>query len=142
MYRITKQIVNGANNVITEDFIGYVDCNSHEFATRVAPKYHNLAKANTLCYKDRGQSLSVKYVFECLIVADIDSIIRLADGEINARIIEANNYIDFLNKTVKLANKRNHRNDNYGVREYYKSSDFKFGDNCEINESDYKVIVG
>lgn len=141
MYKITKQLVNGADNIMTEELIGYVDCNSQELAARIAPKYHNLAKANTLYYKDRGQSIRVRYIFEYIIIADIDTMIRLADGEMNARIIEANNYIDFLNKTVKLANKKNHRDADYGVREHYKKSDFVFGDSVDVVEDGYRVII-
>ena len=141
MYRITKQIVNGANNVIAEDLIAHVDCNSQELKTYIIPKFHKLAQAKSLYYKDRGQSNHVRYVFEYFVIGNIEAVIKLANEGIKNSIEAANSHIDFLNSAVKESNKRNRRDIKYGVREHHDINDYAFNEKYEAKVEDYKLIV-
>lgn len=106
MFEIRKEIVNSIGNVQRSEQIGFVNCTKDELISSIANNYYNLARADTLYYKLRGQSYTVRYVFIYKSLATIADAVKHAKANIKARVDEANEYITAANAAYKESNKR------------------------------------
>lgn len=141
MFEIRKEVVNSIGNVQRSEQIGFVDCTKEDVINRLAKTYYNLAKANTLYYKVRGQSYIVRYVFIYRALAKIDDAIKLAHADIKARVAEANDYIKTANAAYKESNKRRGLRDKSMIIKPIDIRDYMFGVSAGVIEDGYCVMV-
>lgn len=141
MFEIRKEIVNAIGNVQRSEHIGFVDCSKDDVINRLAKIYHGLARANTLYYKVRGQSYTVKYVFKYTAVADIDTVLKLANAEIKLNVANANEYIDAANLVYKQSNKRRGIKDKSLTMQKYKVEDYYLNVEKHVIEDGYCLLI-
>ena len=104
MFEIRKEVVNSIGNVQRSEQIGFVNCTKEDVINHLSKTYYQLAKANTLYYKIRGQSYKVRYVFIHKPLIDIKSAAAIANANIKICVDEANEYIKFANTVYKESN--------------------------------------
>lgn len=141
MFEIRKEIVNTIGNVQRSEHIGFVNCFKDDVINRLAKTYYNLARANTLYYKVRGQSYTVRYVFKYTVVADIDTVLKLANAEIKLNVANANEYIDTANLVYKQSNKRRGIKDKSLTIQKYKLEDYYLNVEKHALEDGYCLLI-
>lgn len=141
MFEIRKEIVNAIGNVQRSEHIGFVNCSKGDIINRLAKTYYNLARANTLYYKVRGQSYTVRYVFKYTAVADIDTVLKLANAEIKLNVANANEYIDTANLVYKQSNKRRGIKDKSLTMQKYKLEDYYWNNGEHLSEEGYCLMI-
>lgn len=141
MFEIRKEIVNAIGNVQRSEHIGFVNCSKDDVINRLAKTYYNLARANTLYYKVRGQSYTVRYVFIHKVVADINTVLKLANAEIKQNVANANEYIDAANLAYKQSNKRRGIRDKSLTMQKYKVEDYYWYDENHVIEEGYCLMI-
>lgn len=141
MFEIRKEIVNAIGNVQRSEHIGFVNCSKDDVINRLAKTYYNLARANTLYYKVRGQSYTVRYVFKHTPVADINTVLKLANAEIKQNVAQANEYIDAANLAYKQSNKRRGIRDKSLTMQKYKVEDYYWDNEKHVIEDGYCLII-
>ena len=141
MFEIRKEIVNAIGNVQRSDRIGFVNCSKDDVINRLAKTYYNLARANTLYYKVRGQSYTVRYVFKYTAVADINAVLKLANAEIKLNVANANEYIDAANAAYKQSNKRRGIRDKSLAMQKYKVEDYYVNVEKHVIEDGYCLLI-
>lgn len=142
MFEIRKEIVNAIGNVQRSEHIGFVDCSKDDVINRLAKTYYNLARASTLYYKVRGQSYTVRYVFVHTPLADINTVLKLANAEIKLNIANTNEYIDAANLAYKQSNKRRGIRDKSLIMRKYKVEDYYWDDGKHVIEDGYCLLIG
>lgn len=142
MFEIRKEIVNSIGNVQRSEQIGFVDCTKEDVINRLSKTYYNLAKANTLYYKIRGQSYTVRYVFIHKAVANIETAIKLANAEIRLNVDCANEYIKSANAVYKESNKKRGLRDKSMMLKPVDIKDFMWVDKAGIAEDGYVLMIG
>lgn len=141
MFEIRKEIVNAIGNVQRSEHIGFVNCSKDDIINRLAKTYYNLARANTLYYKVRGQSYTVRYVFKYTAVADVITVLRLANAEIKLNVANANEYIDTANLVYKQSNKQRGIRDKSLTMQKYKLEDYYWNNGEHLNEEGYCFLI-
>lgn len=141
MFEIRKEIVNAIGNVQRSEHIGFVNCSKDDVINRLAKTYYNLARANTLYYKVRGQSYTVRYVFKYTTVADTDTVLKLANAEIKLNVANANEYIDTANLVYKQSNKRRGIKDKSFTMQKYKLEDYYLNVEKHAVENGYCLLI-
>lgn len=141
MFEIRKEIVNSIGNVQRSEQIGFVDCTKEDIVNRLAKTYYNLAKANTLYYKLRGQSYIVRYVFIYKAVANIETVIKLANAEVKLNVDCANEYIKTANAAYKESNHKRGLKDKSMVLKPVDIKDFMWADKAGVVEDGYIIVV-
>lgn len=141
MFEIRKEIVNSIGNVQRSEQIGFVDCTKDELINSIANNYYNLARADTLYYKLRGQSYIVRYVFIYKSLASIANAVKYAKWNIKARVDEANDYIIAANAAYKESNKRRGLWDKSMILKPVDIKDFMWADKAGVAEDRYCLIV-
>lgn len=142
MFEIRKEIVNAIGNVQRSEHIGFVDCSKDDIINRLAKTYYNLARTDTLYYKVRGQSYTVRYVFVHTAIADINTVLKLANAEIKLNIANANEYIDAANLAYKQSNKRRGIRDKSLTMQKYKVEDYYWDNEKHVIEDGYCLLIG
>lgn len=141
MFEIRKEVVNSIGNVQRSEQIGFVDCTKEDIINRLAKVYYNLAKANTLYYKLRGQSYIVRYVFIYKAVANIETVIKLANSDIKLCVAEANDYIKTANAVYKKSQKiRGHKDESMLIKPI-DIRDFMWADKAGVAEDGYVLMI-
>lgn len=141
MFEIRKEVVNSIGNVQRSEQIGFVDCAKEDVINRLAKVYYNLAKANTLYYKLRGQFYIVRYVFIYKAVANIETVIKLANAEIKLNVIEANDYIKTANAVYKKSQKvRGHKDESMLIKPI-DINDFMWAKEAGVAEDGYVLMI-
>ena len=141
MFEIRKEIVNAIGNVQRSEHIGFVDCSKDDVINRLAKTYYNLARANTLYYKVRGQSYTVRYVFKYTVVADANTVIKLANADIKLKVELANEYISTANAAYKQSNKRRGIRDKSLTMQKYKVEDYYLNVEKHAVEDGYCLLI-
>ena len=141
MFEIRKEIVNSIGNVQRSEQIGFVDCTKEDIVNRLAKTYYNLAKANTLYYKVRGQSYIVRYVFIYKAVANIETVIKLANAEVKLNVDCANEYIETANAAYKESNHKRGLKDKSMMLKPVDIKDFMWADKAGVVENGYMIVV-
>ena len=141
MFEIRKEIVNAIDNVQRSEHIGFVDCSKDDVINRLAKTYYNLARANTLYYKVRGQSYTVRYVFKYTAVADANTVIKLANADIKLKVELANEYISTANAAYKQSNKRRGIRDKSLTMQKYKVEDYYLNVEKHAVEDGYCLLI-
>lgn len=141
MFEIRKEVVNSIGNVQRSEQIGFVDCTKEDIINRLAKVYYNLAKANTLYYKVRGQPYIVRYVFVYKAVANIETVIKLANAEIKLNVAEANDYIKTANAVYKKSQKIRGHKDESMLMKPVNINDFMWADKAGVAEDGYVLMI-
>lgn len=145
MFEIKMEIVNSIGNVQRSERIGFVNCTKDELINVLANNYRKLACANTLYYKLRGQSYTVRYRFVHRNPMNIDEAINASNAEIAYRIDEANEYIRKANAAYKESNRRRGLRDNSLAIKPIAFREFewdKWGHiDCDIDDDNGVIIV-
>lgn len=129
MYKITKQVINSREDVISESTIAYVDCDKDTLIARFVPMYHNLAVLTNNSYKVHGLSQKIKFVAEEIIVSNnIGAVVSSIRETIKNDVDCLNKYIDYLNHVLKVSNNRSHRVVNEGLIDPVNVHDYMFKD--------------
>ena len=121
--------------------IGFVNCTKDELISSIANNYYNLACADTLYYKLRGQSYTVRYVFIYKSLATIADAVKHANADIKARVDEANEYIKTANAAYKESNKKRGLKDKSMVLKPVDIKDFMWTDKAGVVEDGYCLMV-
>lgn len=140
MFEIRKEVVNAIGNVQSSEHIGFVDCSEDDVINRLSKIYCNLARANTLYYKVRGQSYTVRYVFVHTAVADINTALKLANAEIKLNIANANEYIADANRAYKHSNHKRGIIDNSMLLTAIDVNDYLWDSN-EVNDKGSVIVI-
>lgn len=141
MFEIRKEVVNSIGNVQRSEQIGFVNCTKDELIGSIANNYYNLARADTLYYKLRGQSYTVRYVFIYKSLATIADAVKHAKADIKARVDEANEYIKTANAAYKESNKKRGLRDKSMVLKPVDIKDFMWADKAGVVEDGYCLMV-
>lgn len=143
MFEIKMEIVNSAGNVQRSKRIGFVNCTKDELINVLANNYCKLACANTLYYKLRGQSLTVRYRFIHRNSMSIDEAISASNAEIAYRVAEANDYIREANAAYKESNRRRGIRDNSLAIKPVVFREFDWGkwENVDCNGNNDKGVI-
>lgn len=141
MFEIRKEVVNSIGNVQRSEQIGFVDCTKEDVINRLSKVYYNLAKANTLYYKLRGQSYIVRYVFIYKAVANIETVIKLANAEIKASVDAANDYIKTANAVYKKNQKQRGHKDMSMLIKPVDIRDFMWAKEAVVAEDGYVLMI-
>lgn len=142
MFEIRKEVVNSIGNVQRSEQIGFVNCTKEDVVNHLSKTYYQLAKANTLYYKIRGQSYKVRYVFIHKPLIDIKSATAIANANIKINVDEANKYIKFANAAYKESNHKRGRIDKSLVIKPVDVGDFVFGNVAgDDDDSGYVLMV-
>ena len=132
MYKITKQVINSREDVISESTVAYIDCDKNTLIARLAPMYHNLAVLTNNSYKVHGISQKIKFIVEEINVNNnVDNIISNIRATIKQDTDNLNKYINYLNHALKVSNNRNHRVINEGLIGLVNVHDYMFN-NVEV----------
>lgn len=140
MFEIRKEVVNTIGNVQSSEIIGYVDCNLEDIINRLSKIYCNLARANTLYYKLRGQSYTIRYIFINTPLADIDTVIALAKADIKVKVEYANDYIEEANRAYKYSNRKRGIVDNSMLLDKIDVNDYLWNSN-EVNDKSSVIVI-
>lgn len=141
MFEIRKEIVNAIGNIQRSEHIGFVDCSKDDVINRLAKTYYNLARTNTLYYKVRGQSYTVRYVFLYQPLDDINIALKFANEEIKLNVANTNEYIDAANLAYKQSNKRRGIKDKSLTMQKYKVEDYYWYDENHVIEDRYCLMI-
>lgn len=141
MFEIRKEIVNSIGNVQRSGQVGFVNCTKDELISSIANNYYNLARAETLYYKLRGQSYTVRYVFIYRNLASIADAVKHAKANIKACVNEANEYIKTANSAYKESNKKRGLKDKSMALKPVDIKDFMWADKAGVVEDGYCLIV-
>lgn len=141
MFEIRKEIVNAIGNVQHSEHIAFVDCSKDDIINRIAKTYYNLACTDTLYYKVRGQSYTVRYVFKYIAVADVMTVLKFANKEIKLNVANANEYIDAANLVYKQSNKQRGIRDKSLIMQKYKVEDYYWCDEKHVIEDGYCLMI-
>lgn len=129
MYKITKQVINSREDIVSESTVTYIDCDKDTLIVRLAPMYHNLAVLTNNSYKVHGISQKIKFVAEEINVNNnIDNIISNIRAAIKQDTDNLNKYIDYLNRVLKVSNNRSHRVVNEGLIDNVNFHDYMYND--------------
>ena len=129
MYKITKQVINSREDVISESTVTYIDCDKDTLIVHLAPMYHNLAVLANNSYKVHGLSQKIKFVAEEIIVSNnVDAIVSSIRETIKNDVDCLNKYIDYLNHALKVSNNRCNRVVNEGLIDNVNVHDYMFKD--------------
>lgn len=129
MYKITKQVINSREDVISESTVAYIDCDKDTLIARLVPMYHNLAVLTNNSYKVHGLSQKIKFVAEEIIVSNnIDAVVSSIRETIKNDVDCLNKYIDYLNHVLKVSNNRCNRVVNEGLIDPVNVHDYMFKD--------------
>lgn len=129
MHKITKQVINSREDIVSESTIIYIDCDKDTLITRLVPMYHNLAILTNNSYKVHGISQKIKFVAEEINVNNnIDNIISNIRAAIKQDADNLNKYIDYLNRALKVSNNRSHRVVNEGLIGNVNFHDYMYND--------------
>lgn len=129
MYKITKQVINSREDIVSESTITYIDCDKNTLITRLVPMYHNLAILTNNSYKVHGINQKIKFVAEEINVNNnIDNIISNIRATIKQDADNLNKYIDYLNRALKVSNNRSHRVVNEGLIDNVNFHDYMYND--------------
>lgn len=129
MYKITKQIINSREDIVSESTVTYIDCDKDTLIARITPMYHNLAVLTNHSYKVHGISQKIKFVAEEINVNNnIDNIISNIRVVIKQDTDNLNKYIDYLNRALKVSNNRSHRMVNEGLIDNVNFHDYMYND--------------
>lgn len=129
MYKITKQVINSREDVISESIVTYIDCDKDTLIVHLAPMYHNLAVLTNNSYKVHGFSQKIKFVAEEIIVSNnVDAIVSSIRETIKNDADCLNKYIDYLNHALKVSNNRCNRVVNEGLIDHVNIHDYMFKD--------------
>lgn len=129
MYKITKQVINSREDVISESTIAYIDCDKDTLIARLVPMYHNLAVLTNNSYKVHGLSQKIKFIAEEIIVSNnVDAIVSSIRETIKNDVDCLNKYIDYLNHVLKVSNNRCNRVVNEGLIDPVNVHDYMFKD--------------
>ena len=142
MFEIRKEIVNSIGNVQRSEQIGFVDCTKDELISSIANNYYNLACADTLYYKLRGQSYKVRYVFIYKNLSTIANAVKYSKANIKARVDEANVYITAANAAYKESNKKRGLRDKSMALKPVDIKDFMWADKAGVAEDGYVIVIG
>lgn len=141
MFEIRKELVNAIGNVQRSEQICYVDCSKDVVIKHLTVPYYNLARANTLHYKLRGQSYKVRYVFIYKPLIDIVDAAHFAKEETKLRVEEANDYVRVANAAYKESNKKRGLLDKSLELKPVDIKDFMWADKAEVEEDGYVLMV-
>lgn len=141
MFEIRKEVVNSIGNVQRSEQIGFVNCTKEDVVNHLSKTYYQLAKANTLYYKIRGQSYKVRYVFIHKPLIDIKSATAIANANIKICVDEANKYIKFANAAYKESTRKRGLRDKSLVIKPVDIGDFVFGNVAEDSDVGYVLMV-
>lgn len=129
MYKITKQVINSREDIVSESIVTYIDCDKDILIARLAPMYHNLAVLTNNSYKVHGISQKIKFVAEEINVNNnIDNIISNIRATIKQDMDNLNKYINYLNRVVKVSNNRKHRVVNEDLIDNVNFHDYMYND--------------
>ena len=129
MYKITKQVINSREDIISESTVTYIDCDKGTLITRLAPIYHNLVVLTNNSYKVHGINQKIKFIAEEINVNNnIDNIISNIRATIKQDTDNLNKYIDYLNRVIKVSNNRSHRVLNEGLIDNVNFHDYMYND--------------
>ena len=129
MYKITKQVINSREDIVSESTVTYIDCDKDTLIARLAPMYHNLAVLTNNSYKVHGISQKIRFVAEEINVNNnIDNIISNIRATIKQDTDNLNKYIDYLNRVLKVSNNRSHRVVNEGLIDNVNFHDYMYND--------------
>lgn len=142
MFEIKREIVNSIGNVQRSEQIGFINCTKDELIGSLSNNYYNLARADTLYYKLRGQSYTVRYVFIYKSLATIADAVKHAKANIKARVDEANEYIKTANVAYKESNKKRGLRDKSMVLKPVDINDFIWADKAGVDEDGYVLMIG
>lgn len=142
MFEIRKEIVNSIGNVQRSEQIGFVNCTKDELIDSLSNNYYNLACADTLYYKLRGQSYKVRYVFIYKNLSTIANAVKYSKANIKARVDEANVYIIAANAAYKESNKKRGLRDKSMMLKPVDIKDFMWADKAGVSEDGYVLVIG
>lgn len=129
MYKITKQVINSREDVISESTVAYIDCDKDTLIARLVPMYHNLAVLTNNNYKVHGLSQKIKFIAEEIKVSNnVDAIVSSIRETIKNDVDCLNKYIDYLNHVLKVSNNRRNRLVNEGLIDPVNVHDYMFKD--------------
>lgn len=129
MYKITKQVINSREDIVSESTVTYIDCDKDTLIACLAPMYHNLAVLTNNSYKVHGISQKIKFIAEEINVNNnIDNIISNIRATIKQYTDNLNKYIDYLNRVIKVSNNRSHRVVNEGLIDNVNFHDYMYND--------------
>ena len=141
MFEIRKEVVNSIGNVQRSEQIGFVDCSKDVLIKHLATSYYNLARANTLYYKLRGQSYKVRYVFIHKTLIDIVDAVHFAKEETKTRVAEANDYIKTANAVYKKSQKiRGHKDESMLIKPV-NVNDYLWINKHGVDEDGYVLMI-
>ena len=127
MYKITKQVINSREDVISESTVAYIDCDKDTLITHLVPMYHNLAVLTNNNYKVHGLSQKIKFIAEEIIISNnIDAVVSSIRETIKNDVDCLNKYIDYLNRVLKVSNNRCNRAVNEGLINLVNVHDYMF----------------
>lgn len=141
MFEIRKEVVNSIGNVQRSEQIGFVNCTKDELISNLSNNYYNLARADTLYYKLRGQSYTVRYVFIYKSLATIADTVKHAKANISTRVNEANEYIKTANTAYKESNKKRGLRDKSMLLKPVDIKDFIWVDKAGVVEDGYVLMI-
>lgn len=141
MFEIRKEIVNAIGNVQHSEHIAFVDCSKDDVINHLAKTYYNLARTDTLYYKVRGQSYTVRYVFSYIPLDNINIALKFANEEIKLNVARANEYIDAANLAYKQSNKQRGIRDKSLTMQKYKVEDYYWCDEKNVIEDGYCLLI-
>ena len=127
MYKITKQVINSREDVISESTVAYIDCDKDTLIAHLVPMYHNLAVLTNNNYKVHGLSQKIKFIAEEIIISNnIDAVVSSIRETIKNDVDCLNKYIDYLNRVLKVSNNRCNRAVNEGLINPVNVHDYMF----------------
>lgn len=127
MYKITKQVINSREDVISKLTVAYIDCDKDTLIAHLVPMYHNLAVLTNNSYKVHGLSQKIKFVAEEIIVSNnINAVVSSIRETIKSDVDCLNKYIDYLNHALKVSNNRCNRVVNEGLIDLVNVHDYIF----------------
>ena len=128
--RITKEVVNGANNIAASSEFRTIVCELEDFIS-VCNQLHTLAESDNLLFKINGSSLRVRYSVKVLNVIDINYFNVTVNNAIDNNITAANTKIKLHNTALAITNKRlaRHRKDEL---QQVNKLDYMFCDKYEL----------
>lgn len=141
MFEIRKEVVNGIGNVQYSEQVGYINCSKDAVIKHLATSYYNLARANTLYYKLRGQSHKVRYVFIYKPLLDVVDAAHFAKEKIKADVEEANDYIRIANAAYKESNRKRGLRDKSLELKPVDVKDYLWAGKAGVDEDGYVLMV-
>lgn len=141
MFEIRKEVVNGIGNVQYSEQVGYFNCSKDVVIKHLIVPYYNLARANTLHYKLRGQSYKVRYVFIHKPLIDVVDAAYFAKEETKLRVAEANDYVRVANAAYKESNRKRGIRDKSLELKPINVNDYLWTNKHGVDEDGYVLVV-